>query len=227
MAEIETNGSGQPFWKDWIDVYFHPSVESQEKLLAMPGTGGGKVLLWMAILSVAVVAVQTAFIALFFLALALIDEAFRLEDTVGAILVLLFIFVIFSVLTAAAGIAWLLGAAGFPHLLAKLLGGEGSFSKTLFITGSILTPLTILYLLPFLNLAAYPLAMYGLFLEVLAIRAVHKSSWVRSSIAALVPAFLVTMTGFFLYFAYLIFVIFVYLFGNGGMMPDFLQTVFL
>ncbi len=71
--------------------------------------------------------------------------------------------------------------AGITQEIASALGGTGTYSKLAYAFAAYLAPLvlilSVLGLIPYLNLLSYPLAIYGIVLNVIAVKAVHQFSW--------------------------------------------------
>ena len=102
---------------------------------------------------------------------------------------------VFSVIGFAIGVA-------IVHATARFFGGQGSFDKLAYAFGAIAAPFslisglaTLLSIIPFAALCTIPviliLGLYALFLEVAAIKAVHRSGWGEAAAALLLPAILI------------------------------------
>ena len=100
-------------------------------------------------------------------------------------------------------IGFAIGAA-IVHATARFFGGQGSFDRLAYAFGAIAAPLslisglaTLLNIIPFAALCTIPviliLGLYGLVLEVAAIKAVHRRGWGEASAALLLPAILIGM----------------------------------
>ena len=90
------------------------------------------------------------------------------------------------------------------HATAKFFGGQGLFDKMAYAVGAITVPITIisaltvpLNVVPFLSLCTLPvlvlLGLYTLYLEVVAIKAVHRLGWGESAAALLLPSILLAL----------------------------------
>lgn len=82
---------------------------------------------------------------------------------------------------AVAAVIGLLLSATVTHALARTLGGTGTYTQLLYAFAAYLAPLTLVMsmvsVLPVVNYLAVPLALYGLALNMLAIKAVHRFGW--------------------------------------------------
>ena len=90
------------------------------------------------------------------------------------------------------------------HATAKFFGGQGLFDKIAYAFGAITVPITIisalmvpLNVIPFLSFCTLPvlvlLGLYALYLEVAAIKAVHRLGWGESAAALLLPSILLVL----------------------------------
>jgi len=98
-------------------------------------------------------------------------------------------------------IGFAIGAA-IIHATARFFGGQGSFDRLAYAFGAIAAPIslisglaTLLNIIPLAALCTLPviliLGLYGLFLEVAAIKAVHRCGWGEATAALLLPAVLI------------------------------------
>lgn len=93
-------------------------------------------------------------------------------------------------LGAVLGVLFLAIIAGISNLIARAVGGTGSFGQLVYVFAAYLAPLTIissvLGIVPILNCVTIPLGFYGLFLNILAIKAVHELSWGKAILSSVV-----------------------------------------
>ena len=109
-----------------------------------------------------------------------------------------------------APIAGLFSAIGFSigvaivHATARFFGGQGSFDKLAYAFGAIAVPFSLisgvlapLNVVPFAAFCTLPLllglGLYVLFLEVTAIKAVHRCGWGEAAAALFLPAILIAL----------------------------------
>lgn len=87
------------------------------------------------------------------------------------------------------------------HATARFFGGQGSFDRLAYTFGAIAAPVTLisgllslLNIIPFVALCTFPvilgLGIYALFLEVAAIKAVHRCGWGEAAASLLLPLIL-------------------------------------
>lgn len=90
------------------------------------------------------------------------------------------------------------------HAAAKFLGGQGLFDKMAYAVGAITVPITLISALmvplnsiPFVAFCTLPvfvlLGLYGLYLEIAAIKAVHRLGWGESAAALFLPSILLVL----------------------------------
>jgi hypothetical protein len=110
---------------------------------------------------------------------------------------------LFSVLGFAIGV-------GIVHATARFFGGQGSFDKLAYAFGAIAAPLSVisalmipLNVIPYVAFCTLPvllgLGLYGLFLQVTAIKAVHRCGWVEAAAALFLPGILLALLCGFLF----------------------------
>ena len=128
-------------------------------------------------------------------------EFFALNIAIGTLLKILLVIVLTQNITAAfLGISsllfflpislgiFLLSTALF-YILARLLGGKGSFGKTLFISSYALLP-SIFFQIPLVSILAF---LYYIFLLTLSFKEVQKYSWTKAVFTIVFP-FIVLIT---------------------------------
>lgn len=84
---------------------------------------------------------------------------------------------------------------GLQFLLAKMFGGNGSFSRTVYAIGAYLAPLSfitmVVSLIPFVNCLSIVLSIYGVSVNVRALRAAHQLDTSRAIMVIVLPGILV------------------------------------
>lgn len=70
------------------------------------------------------------------------------------------------------------------HVISKMLGGSGKYSKLFLVTSSFLSPVMIIFAwigeIPYLKLMAFPLLLFEFYLHILAIKSVNSFSWAKA-----------------------------------------------
>jgi len=76
------------------------------------------------------------------------------------------------------------------NLIARALGGTGTYSKLLYVSAAISAPLSIingiLGLIPIVNCLSIPLGIYAIVLDVMAVKAVHQFGWGQAILSSFV-----------------------------------------
>ena len=79
---------------------------------------------------------------------------------------------------------------GVQHLIALRLGGHGTFGQQAYVVGAIMAPLliltTVVASLPIISVASPVLALFGLVIEVTAIKAVYSFGWTKALLSSFV-----------------------------------------
>jgi hypothetical protein len=119
-----------------------------------------------------------------------------------------------------APIAGLLSVIGFAigvtiiHATARFFGGQGSFDKLAYSFGAIAVPFSLvsalmvpLNLIPFLVFCTLPalliLALYVLFLQVTAVKAMHGFGWLEAVAALILPVILIGLLCGFVFLGFI------------------------
>jgi hypothetical protein len=96
-------------------------------------------------------------------------------------------------ISAGLSVLGLMIMAGITQLIAGALGGTGTYSKLVYAFAAYTAPLTlitsVLGAIPYINFLTVPLVIYGMVLNVIAVRAVHQFGWgkaIASSVVILV-----------------------------------------
>jgi hypothetical protein len=92
-------------------------------------------------------------------------------------------------LSALAAMLGLILTVAIQNIMAKLLGGQGTYSQLIYAEATFYAPLllinSILSLIPYVWLLTYPLALYEFILSIRAIKAVHQFSWGKAIVSSL------------------------------------------
>ncbi|MEK6256887.1 MAG: YIP1 family protein [Chloroflexota bacterium] len=173
--EMMNDGSGMTWSETWIKALTQPTEQTYEEIANDPGASTNKAYLW-----IAVTATISAFISI---SLGLLFGTYG-EESGGLIFLLCAV-----VLVPMFSIIGTMISAGVTQMVAGMLGGTGSFSKLVYPYAAFYAPITLitagLSIIPILGLLAFPIGFYGLFLNVLAVKAVNQFSWGKAAISTL------------------------------------------
>jgi hypothetical protein len=118
--------------------------------------------------------------------------------------------------TAAAGVLGFALVTGITQLVAKILGGSGTYSKLAYATAAYSAPLSLLTTalgaIPYVGYVTTPLGwIYGLVLNVIAVKAVNKFGWGK----AIVPSAVLVVVGLILIVLWVVIVVIMQLSSAG------------
>ena len=182
----------QPMFQTWINALTKPKEETYAQIAASPQAKTSTALLWVFVASL----IQSFIV--FLMQGVLMRQMMQgsgLENQMGTGLV--------SVICGApvlAAISVVLFAAftGVVQWIAGLFGGRGSFEKLVYVLSAITVPftlisalLTLLSAIPFVGfcfgLVSLLAALYVLYLEVMAVKAVNQFDWGKAAASLLLP----------------------------------------
>lgn len=208
----------QPMFRTWIDALTKPREETYAQIAASPQAKTGTALLWVFVASL----IQSFIV--FLMQGVLMSQMMQgsgFENQMGTGLV--------GVLCGApvfAGISVVLFAAftGVVQWIAGLFGGRGSFEKLVYVLAAITVPftlisalLTLLSAIPFVGLCfglvSLLAALYVLYLEVMAVKAVNQFDWGKAAASLLLPVLVLFCC------------VFVFAFGLASMLGPQLQDI--
>jgi hypothetical protein len=162
----------------WIRALTRPSVATFERLLRDPYASSGTAYAW--VFYSALVGTGLA---------SLVQSAF--PDSVGASSVGAGV-ICGAPVAAVLSVLGLIVTAGITQFVAGLLGGIGTYRELVYATAAYLAPLSLIESvvgeIPVFNYLLIPLALYGIALNVIAVKAVNRFGW-GSAIAASVLVF--------------------------------------
>ncbi len=169
-------------WFDtWTKALTKPTEASYQELITDPAAGPGRAYAFIAV--TAAISFLIAYLLHMLFGLSIAGENFLFSSALGLVCGLPF----------AIGLTMLAltVSAGLLQWVAGMLGGTGNFSKLVYAFACFFAPMSvatsILSAAPIINLLVYPLMIYNLFLEVVAIKAVNGFSWGKSIITMVVP----------------------------------------
>jgi hypothetical protein len=191
----------------WIKVFTRPGDKTFEQLLAHPEANAKSAYLWIFL-----VGTLSGLVSGLVQFLGTLIGLRQLAPQLGEVSGFSGIFGTAGLIGALCGapvaglfslIAFIIGV-GIIHGSARFLGGQGTYNQMAYSFGAIIAPLTLITtllipfnLIPFAALCILPvlllLGLYALFLEVAAIKAVHRFGWGGSTAALLMPTILIGM----------------------------------
>jgi hypothetical protein len=178
-------------WFDiWIQAVTRPSVATFEKIGRDPKASTTRGFLWVFITSL----VGYAFIMAGQMAFggpagaSMFGGQSNLEPVQ-----MLVIFACQTPIIAGLSIVGLAISAGITTLIARALGGSGTFSQLVYAFAAYEAPLTlvsgVLGAIPFVIFLNFFLGIYGIVLNVIAVKAVHRFGWGKAIVSSMVILF--------------------------------------
>jgi hypothetical protein len=214
-------------WQVWKTIFAHPKVESYQTLIDDPKAGIGRGLRWVVLSNLLGYSLMFLPAVMIFgaLGLGLLLDRESIALGIGVLVFTGLLIPLMVFWTVTAGLFY----TGVCHLVARLLGGAGPYGKLYYLYAAYLAPFTaimgVLYLVPFLSLVLVPVAWYSIYIQIVAVKTVHRISWEKSIAVIAVPflANFAIMGGFFV--LYLIVMIALFFFNSAGIIPDIIQTI--
>lgn len=190
---------GRPFM--WHEVLLtaltQANVNSYSALLRDPLASPGRAYWWVFMSGMITGLIFILLIAINPTLIPAMEELEQLEGGEGIGTTLGIILLILVPIGAAFSVLGLILGAALYNFLAKLLGGSGNFSRTVYLLGAYSAPLSILSgvlgLIPLVNCLTVPLAGYSFWLSVTSIQAAHRLNGGRSVIVIMIPSLVILM----------------------------------
>ncbi len=181
---------GRPFvWYDiWFRALTQANVDSYTELVRDPLARPGRAYWWvfMAGMVTGLVSLMNPF---------LISTLSQFEHEKGGAnisAILAVILVVGVPFSAGIGVLALMLEAAIYSLLARLFGGSGNFSRTVYLIGAYTAPVSIitgiLGVIPLVNCLTFLLASYTLWLNIVSIQAAQRLNGGRATIVVLLPS---------------------------------------
>jgi hypothetical protein len=184
-----------PWYTVWINALTKPSVDAYEAIVSQPAVSTGTASLWVFLAStlgyIISIAVLLAFPTLF--------PSFGQAPSgdAGSFSLLLLC------LAPIGGLFSVLGlyiSAGLSHIVARALGGVGTFPQLAYAIAAYTSPISIvgavIGLIPLVNCLGLLIGAYAIGLNILSVKAVHKFSWGRAVLSsAVIIGLLIALVG--------------------------------
>lgn len=185
--QSEPSTSSQPIYEIWVKALTQPGVETYENIASDPNATALRGFLWV-FLSYLIGSLISALGVTFLGSLSTLlgDQSAGIAYPALSGLSLLCI----APFGALFGVLFLIIIAGISNAIARALGGTGNFDRLTYTFAAYIAPLTLIGslvgMVPILNCLTIPLSLYGLFLNILAIKAVHDIGWGKAVLSSIV-----------------------------------------
>ncbi|MCC7446354.1 MAG: YIP1 family protein [Anaerolineae bacterium] len=187
--------SGTPMtWSEtWTKALTKPSEETFVEIANDPNASSGRALTWVFIASIISAVIGVGLQALFGPIVSPQSfggtdfEAIGMGSLTGASLLSL---VCVAPIAAVVGVALFALVVGVTNVVAKALGGTGNYDKLIYATAAYAAPLSLVSSvvsgIPIVRYIGFVIGIYGLVLNVIAVKAVHQFSWGKAVMSSLV-----------------------------------------
>jgi hypothetical protein len=191
----------------WTKVFTRPSEQTFLEILQHRDATAKSAYIWMFIAGALAGLISTLlqFIAGMIGAQAVAQEYGGLPGAPGAYGVGGLLWAICS--TPSAGVGSIIGfiiSTGIVHVTARFFGGQGTFDKMAYAMGAVAAPISLVSALmlpfnviPFAVLCTGPilliLGVYAMYLQVTAVKAVHRCGWGEAAAAYFLPGLLLVL----------------------------------
>jgi hypothetical protein len=173
----------------WFYSFFRPTVPVYERLVRDPHAGFGRAFVWAFLSSLGSTAVAVALLAITGSIAGF--ELLKNPQALPAGRTLILILALLVPVVALGGILTLLLNTVISHLIAKVERGKGSFRRLTYAMSTYLVPVSLVSLLisliPGVGAASFLVELYSVYLDTIAIKAVHGIGWGRAAAAAGIP----------------------------------------
>lgn len=193
-----TPGQSLPWSQVWLYALTRPSEPSYQILLSDPNAKPARGLLWVGITSLFVAAVgaitQLAFRPEMNQLMGQLEREAGAGARAGTLVFLLLCGIPLAALFAVLGTVIYTALVNF---VARALGGRGNFNQLVYLFSAITAPMglasSLLGIIPIVACLTLPLAIYSLYLQLLAVKVVHQVDWARAAVSVLALVFLAVL----------------------------------
>lgn len=189
MNEYEYPGAplsstGLPWYKIWLKALI-PEGQAYEIIAADPGASVGKACLWVFVTNLISSGIFMLLFGAIFGLVALSEAGTSSKEMLAEYGVIVIAVVCLTpIVLGGIGVLGLLMTSGLSHAIASALGGTGTFTKLTYAFGAYLAPLmvvsTVISFIPIVNYLGFMVVIYGVVLNVMAVKAVHQLDWGRA-----------------------------------------------
>jgi hypothetical protein len=171
-------------WSEaWIKALTQPTVRTFEAIANDPKATANRAYVWVAVSSLIAYVISMALQLMLGTSNTLLSQPGR-EGALGALGFAgagLGTLVCCAPFVAAFAVLGLAISAGITQLIASALGGTGTYPKLAYAIAAYDAPITLITglvsAIPFLNCLAFPIGIYAIVLNVIAVKAVHQFGW--------------------------------------------------
>jgi MFS family permease len=174
-----------PWCTVWINALTKPSVPEYQAIVSQPNISIGTASLW-------VFAASAVGYFLTFAILAILPDLNPFSRELGSAnapgLGFGVVIICLAPVAAAFSLVGLYLTAGISHIVARALGGIGTYTQLVYAIAAYSAPISLLAtfigLIPIVNCLSFPIGIYALFLNVLSVKAVHRFGWGKAFLSS-------------------------------------------
>ncbi len=197
QPEAEPPHPSYSFFDVWLTALTSSNEREYQALLLDPRAGQGRAYEWMAYIGL--------ISGLLLPVIVLTSGAFNqpeFQQAVGAVdqtLLLVIMGGAGAILACIFSVLGLMINGGIQFLIAKALGGGGTYSRTVYSLGAYLAPMTLISMIitaiPFVNCLSIIISIYSIVLNVRALKAAHYMDTSRAVMVVFLPSILLLIVG--------------------------------
>ncbi len=193
---------------NWIDTWASaltlPTPSNFELIANEIGASAGKAYTWILLSSLVAYGINVGFQYLFNGVVSNGQLAKTLPFSSNPNLLLITI-MCGAPVAALGSVLGLMISAGFNQFIAGLLGGRGAYRPLVYVTAAYLSPLVIITYsisaIPWVSLLNIPIAIFGLYLNITAVKAVNQFGWGKAAIPTVIIPLVLWLIMFGIIFA--------------------------
>jgi hypothetical protein len=198
QASLPPSGQSLSWSQVWLYALTRPSEANFQILLNDPQARPGRGLIWVGITSLIASLIAVVFQILFRPNIEEMTRFLQRDPGAGAQAGTIVLALLCGI--PAGAIFAVLGTVIYTALVnftAGALGGKGNFNQLVYLFSAITAPLSllgvILGLVPIVNCLTFPLAVYSIYLDTVAVKTVHQLDWLRAAASVLILLILVIL----------------------------------
>lgn len=185
------------FFDVWLTALTSSNEREYQALLLDPRAGQGRAYEWMGYIGL----ISGLFLPITVLTSGALDRP-EFQQAVGTVDQTLFLVILGgagAILSCIFSVLGLMINGGIQFLIAKALGGGGTYSRTVYALGAYLAPMTLISMvisaIPFVNCLSIFISIYALVLNVRALKAAHYMDTSRAVMVIFLPSILLLIVG--------------------------------
>lgn len=197
QPEAEPPRPSYPFYDVWLTALTSSNEREYQALLLDPRASQSRAYEWMGYIGL----ISGLLLPVIVLTSGALDQP-EFQKVLGAVdktMLLVIIGGAGAILSCISAVLGLMINGGIQFLIAKALGGGGSYTRTVYALGAYLAPMTLISMIisaiPFVNCLSIFISIYALVLNVRALKAAHYMDTSRAVMVIFLPSILLLIVG--------------------------------